>query len=73
MTDPDTPPGLDLLMSSYIQRMEMTVTKWYTNIMVVDLEVRQKASTGCRMAWPAVGCRPVHTQWKWQHMSHTIG
>ncbi|KAJ9533396.1 hypothetical protein QJQ45_026375 [Haematococcus lacustris] len=37
-TDPDTPPGLTLLMSSYISKMERTVTSWYNNIMVVDLE-----------------------------------
>ncbi|KAL6761343.1 component of the exocyst complex [Haematococcus lacustris] len=41
-TDPDTPPGLTLLMSSYISKMERTVTSWYNNIMVVDLEYEPK-------------------------------
>jgi hypothetical protein len=56
MTDPDTPPGLDLLMASYIQRMEMTVTKWYTNIMVVDLEVSPPSMRGLSEMRMAVEC-----------------
>lgn len=38
-SNPESKPGLDLLMNAYIQRMETTVTTWYNNILKVDLEV----------------------------------
>ena len=40
--DPDQRQGLDLLMDSYIGRMEETMSKWYINILKVDLEYLPK-------------------------------
>ncbi len=53
-TDPDLPPGLDYLMRCYIERMETSVTKWFNNIMVVDLEVSE---TGHEQGWGC--CAPL--------------
>jgi len=52
--DPDMPPGLDLLMDSYIQRMETTVTSWYNNILVVDLQYEPKPGPNGTLRTPGV-------------------
>lgn len=46
--------GLDMLMHCYIERMESTVTNWYNNILVVDLQVCSTVQYTC--STPAVCC-----------------
>ena len=43
--DPEQRQGLDLLMECYINRMEDTMTKWYTNILKVDMEVGKERNS----------------------------
>ena len=39
-SDPESRAGLDMLITSYIDRMASTVTNWFTNILQADLQVR---------------------------------
>eukprot|EP00198_Chlamydomonas_reinhardtii_P014261 XP_001703598.1 component of the exocyst complex [Chlamydomonas reinhardtii] len=39
LADPDSLPGMVVLMESYVKRMADTVTRWYTNILDADLSI----------------------------------
>ncbi|GFR49228.1 hypothetical protein Agub_g11227 [Astrephomene gubernaculifera] len=42
LADPDSLPGMVVLMESYVGRMEGTVTAWYRNILAADLQSEPK-------------------------------
>jgi hypothetical protein len=39
-SDPESQPGMQLLLRSHNRRMEETVTNWFNNILEADLAVR---------------------------------
>ncbi|MEW5314341.1 MAG: hypothetical protein WDW38_005849 [Sanguina aurantia] len=50
-TGPDV-PGLVLLMQSFVARMEATMTRWYQNILVVDLQGEPKPAANGTLCTP---------------------
>mmetsp|Transcript_30706 Transcript_30706/g.68015 ORF Transcript_30706/g.68015 Transcript_30706/m.68015 type:complete len:793 (+) Transcript_30706:137-2515(+) len=51
-TDATCKPGLDMLIECYINRMDETVTRWYINILDVDLQYKPKAAPNGNLRTP---------------------